>query len=109
MDFSELNKQKLRQLADYSWGEFPSGCRHLDFNVVNSREDAATFSAKVNEVLAILKDAGAKEKLDYDIGHAAKFLLNDMYRLDIPYPIIINDELNQFIGRLPEARHMGIA
>jgi hypothetical protein len=109
VDLSELNKQKLRKLTDYGWGEFPSGCKHLDFSDVNTREAAADFAMKVREVLAILTDAGAQERVDYDMGRAGKFLPNDIYRLDIPYPIIINEELNQFIGRQLAGKSRGFA
>ena len=87
----------LKKLADYPWAKLPSNSYHLNFDKVDSRERAEGFAQSVQEVIAILTQAGLKENLDFSICNAAKFLPDDIHRLDIPYPLLINHELNLFL------------
>ena len=97
MAFSKTQKALLRKLANYSWDALPSDCYYLDFDVVETHTDNEVFAKSKQEVVELLTQAGLQEGVDFVFNNAIKFDAKDIRHIAIPYPLLINPELNDFL------------
>ena len=100
MALSAHAKHLLSKLpdADY-WSEYPENYFTLSWRGVTFNDIDAHLET-YDEVLSLLKQAGAEENVDFALPIGARFIEGNPRRLEIPYIQIISPTLNALIAEI---------